>query len=54
VNQTTLTVNDKILELETEIASRNADIQNLSEALATLEAGNPRPVDLKQIVLSSF
>lgn len=33
----------QISQLEAEIASRNADIQNLAEALATMVAGKPRP-----------
>lgn len=41
------TKNTQIAQLESEIASRNADIQNLTEALAALEAGRPRPVNPK-------
>lgn len=41
VSQTS-TIDDQISRLEAEIASRNADIQNLSEALATLVAGKFR------------
>lgn len=38
---------EQIAQLESEISSRNADIQNLTEALATLESGKPRPVNPK-------
>lgn len=34
---------EKINQLETEVASRQRDIENLREAIATIEAGEPRP-----------
>ncbi len=40
-NQTQL--DKQISTLESEILQRDADIQNLQEALATLEANKPRP-----------
>lgn len=41
------TKTEQFAQLESEIASRNADIENLREALATLEAGRPRPINPK-------
>lgn len=38
-----LTLQQRICELEVEITSRTEDIQNLSEAIATLETNSPRP-----------
>ncbi len=38
-----LNCEQQISQLEAEIASRNVDIQNLQEALATLTANEPRP-----------
>ena len=43
----TLTVGDQITKLESEVALRTADIENLTEAIATLEAGEPRPASPK-------
>ncbi len=37
----------QISQLEAEIASRNVDIRKLTAALATLEANQPRPADLR-------
>jgi hypothetical protein len=45
--ETIETKTEQIVQLESEISSRNADIQNLTEALATLEAGRPRPQNPK-------
>jgi DNA repair exonuclease SbcCD ATPase subunit len=36
---------EKISQLKTEISRRSADIQNLTSALETLQAGKSRPVD---------
>ena len=41
--ETSLTVEQQISQLEVEINERNADIENLSEAIATLQSNQPRP-----------
>ncbi len=41
------TKNTQIAQLESEIDSRTTDIQNLTEAIATLESGQPRPQNPK-------
>ncbi len=38
---------DQIAQLEAKISERDADIQSLTEAIATLEAGEPRPQNPK-------
>ncbi len=41
----TLSFEEQIIRLESEIAAQQSDIRNLQEALATIEAGKPRPVN---------
>ena len=41
----TLTVGDQITKLESEIALRTADIQNLTEAIEALQEGRSRPIN---------
>ena len=43
--ETSLTVEQQISQLEVEISERNADIENLTEAIATLQSNQPRPAD---------